>query len=81
MGTLQCALNQRSASTWSLDLTLSEDFPSLLRYPAVNPAGWLERNAGLASSAEYIASMILFESHLGRHGSSYAAIASYPLAG
>ena len=51
------------------------------RSSAVDPAGWLERNAALASSAERIASMILFESHLGRHGSSYAAIASYPLAG
>jgi len=51
------------------------------RSSAVDPAGWLERNAGLASSAEHIASMILFESHLGRHGSSYEAIASYPLAG
>ena len=51
------------------------------RSSAVDPAGWLERNAGLASAPETVASMILFESHLGRHGSSYEAIASYPLTG
>lgn len=50
------------------------------RSAAVDPAGWLERSAGLASGAERVSSMILFESHLGRHGSSYEAIASYPLA-
>lgn len=51
------------------------------RRSAIDPAGWIERNAGLASSAERIGSMILYESHVGRHGSSYEAIASYPLAG
>lgn len=51
------------------------------RSAAVDPAGWLERNAALASGSEPVTSMILFESHLGRHGSSYEAIASYPLAG
>ena len=51
------------------------------RSSAVDPGGWLERNAGLASGAERLASMILFESHLGRHGSTYEAIASYPLTG
>ena len=51
------------------------------RSSAVDPAGWLERNAGLASAPETVASMILFESHHGRHGSSYEAIASFPLAG
>ena len=51
------------------------------RTAAVDPAGWLERNAALASRAEQIGAMILFESHLGRHGSSYEAIASYPLTG
>lgn len=50
------------------------------RSAAVDPAGWLERNAGLASGAERVVSMILFESHLGRYGSSYEAIASFPLA-
>lgn len=48
---------------------------------AVDPAGWLERTAGLASKAERVASMILFESHLGRHGPTYEAVASYRLAG
>ena len=51
------------------------------RSGAVDPAGWLERRAGLASPVERITSMILYESHIGRHGSSYEAIASYPLAG
>ena len=51
------------------------------RSSAVDPGGWLERNAGLASCAERMTSMILFESHLGRHGSAYEAIASYKLAG
>ena len=51
------------------------------RSSAVDPAGWLERNAGLASSAERMSSIILFESHIGRHGSSYEAIACYPLSG
>lgn len=51
------------------------------RRSAVDPAGWIERNAGLAGHPEPIGSMILFESHVGRHGSSYEAVASYPLAG
>ena len=40
------------------------------RSSAVDPAGWLERNARLASPVERIGKMILFESHLGRHGSA-----------
>lgn len=51
------------------------------RSGAVDPADWLERPAGLASGAERATSMILFESHLGRHGPAYEAIASYPLGG
>lgn len=51
------------------------------RAGAVDPAGWLERTAGLASPPERVTSMILFESHLGRHGPTYEAIASYPLSG
>ena len=50
------------------------------RSAAIDPRGWLERNAALAGSAERIGAMILFESHVGRHGSSYETIASYPLA-
>jgi len=57
-------------------ITLARRRPS-----AVDPAGWLERNAGLASGAVPVASMILFESHLGRSGSSYEAVESYPLTG
>ena len=49
------------------------------RRGAVDPAGWLERNAALASGPERVASIILFESHLGRHGSAYEAVASFPL--
>lgn len=48
---------------------------------AVDPGGWLERSAGLSTGAERVAAMILFESHVGRHGSAYEAVASYPLAG
>lgn len=51
------------------------------RSGAIDPAGWLERRAALATPAEPIAEMILYQSHLGRHGSSYEAVASYPLAG
>jgi 2'-5' RNA ligase len=48
---------------------------------AVDPAGWLERRAGLVAAAEPVTAMILYESRPGRHGSSYEAIACYPLAG
>lgn len=48
---------------------------------AVDPAGWLERNAALASEPERVASMILYESRLGRAGPSYEAVARYALAG
>ena len=51
------------------------------RSGAVDPAGWVERNAGLASAPEAMTAMILYESHIGRHGSSYEAIARYPLTG
>lgn len=51
------------------------------RSAAVDPSGWIERQAGLASQAERVASMILYESQLGRHGSSYEAVASFPLTG
>ena len=51
------------------------------RSAAVDPASWLERNAGLTSPAERAAAMILFQSHLSRSGSSYEAIATYPLKG
>ena len=48
---------------------------------AVDPGRWRERNAGLASSTEAVTSMILYESHIGRHGSSYEAMARYSLTG
>lgn len=51
------------------------------RRAAVEPTGWLERNAGLGSGVERATSMILFESNIGRHGSAYEAIATYRLAG
>ncbi len=51
------------------------------RSGAVDPAGWLERRASLSSPAEPVAAMILYQSHLGRHGSAYEAVASYPLTG
>ena len=49
------------------------------RAGAVDPGGWLERNAALASSPERIASMILFESHLGRHGPIYESVSRFSL--
>ena len=51
------------------------------RAGAVDPAGWVERNAGLASHSETVEAMILYESRHGRHGSAYDAIARYPLTG
>jgi 2'-5' RNA ligase len=51
------------------------------RSGSVDPAGWLERRAGLTSATERVAAMILYRSHLGRHGSAYEAIGSYQLAG
>lgn len=51
------------------------------RSGAVDPAGWIERHDGLASPAEQVTAMILYQSHVGRHGSAYDAVASYPLAG
>ena len=51
------------------------------RRGAIDPAGWVERNAGLTSSVEAVAAIILYETQIGRHGSSYEAVARYPLAG
>ncbi len=51
------------------------------RSGAVDPAGWLERRASLTCPSERLATLILYQSHLGRHGSSYEPVASYPLAG
>ena len=51
------------------------------RAGAVEPAGWVERNAGLSSGADTVTAMILYQSHLSRHRSSYEAIARYPLTG
>ena len=51
------------------------------RSGAVDPAGWLQRRATLATPPELIASIILYESHLSRHGSTYEAVATLPLTG
>ena len=51
------------------------------RSGAVDPAGWAERRAGLASDIVTVTSLLLYESHLSRHGSSYEAIETYPLTG
>ncbi|MEO7814752.1 MAG: RNA 2',3'-cyclic phosphodiesterase [Sphingomicrobium sp.] len=51
------------------------------RAGAVDPTGWVERNAGLSSDPALATSMILYESQHGRHGSAYDAIARYPLMG
>jgi RNA 2',3'-cyclic 3'-phosphodiesterase len=44
-------------------------------------ARFLETHAGLASEPFTVESFLLFESHLGREGSSYEAIGRYPLTG
>lgn len=44
---------------------------------AIEP--WLAEHAALSSASFAIEHMLLFESHLGRHGASYEAIARYPL--
>ena len=49
------------------------------RAGAADPADWLERNAGLEGGPGRVDRLILFESHLGRHGPSYEAVAAYPL--
>ncbi|MEO5810403.1 MAG: RNA 2',3'-cyclic phosphodiesterase [Sphingomicrobium sp.] len=51
------------------------------RRDAADPAHWLESNAGLECAGGLIDRLILFESHLGRHGPSYEAVATYPLGG
>ncbi len=42
---------------------------------------FLEAHAGLASAPFTVDSFLLYESHLGREGASYAAIERYPLRG
>ena len=51
------------------------------RRDATDPADWLERNAGLEGGAGRLDRLILFESHLSRHGPGYEAVAAYPLGG
>ncbi len=46
---------------------------------AVDPSDWIERRAALVSAVAHVGSVILYESHLGRHGSSYEAIAAFAL--
>lgn len=41
---------------------------------------WLARHAGLASEPFTLSHLILYESHLGRAGATYEAIARWPLA-
>ena len=49
------------------------------RSSAVDPGDWLERNAGLTSGGERVASMTLYESRLSRQGAHYEPVARYPL--
>lgn len=49
------------------------------RRGADDPAIWLEANAGLSAGPDPASHFILYESHLGRDGSVYEAIARYPL--
>ena len=44
-----------------------------------HPDLWIEARAGLSSDLVMVSHLTLFESHLGRHGPTYEAIARYPL--
>ncbi|MCJ7420613.1 RNA 2',3'-cyclic phosphodiesterase [Sphingomicrobium astaxanthinifaciens] len=46
---------------------------------ALDPRGWTERWAGLASPAVRLERFVLFESQLGRHGPTYHEVASVRL--
>jgi RNA 2',3'-cyclic 3'-phosphodiesterase len=49
------------------------------RKSGIDPAGWLEAHAALIADPEPVGEFILFESHLGRDGPHYEAIADFPL--
>ena len=49
------------------------------RKSGADPAGWLESHAALAATPEPVGEFILYESHLGRDGPHYEAVAGYPL--
>ena len=49
------------------------------RKSGADPAAWLETHAALAADAERIGEFILYQSHLGRDGPHYEAIAEFPL--
>ena len=51
------------------------------RKAAVDPGNWLEAHAGLSAPPEPADSFILYESHLGRDGAHYEAVATFPLSG
>lgn len=51
------------------------------RRGADDPAAWLERHAGLSSPPATCAHLILYESRLGRDGSTYEPVLRVPLAG
>ena len=47
--------------------------------PAADPTGWLEAHAALSAPPEPVGEFILYESHLGRDGPHYEAVAEYRL--
>jgi RNA 2',3'-cyclic 3'-phosphodiesterase len=49
------------------------------RRSGADPAGWIEAHAALAAEPEPIGEFILYESHLGRDGPHYEAIAEFRL--
>ena len=49
------------------------------RKAAADPAAWLEAHAALAADPEMVGEFTLFESHLGRDGPHYEAVAEFPL--
>ena len=49
------------------------------RKASADPAAWLEAHAALAADPQMVDEFTLFESHLGRDGPHYEAVASYRL--
>lgn len=49
------------------------------RKSGMDPTAWLETHAALAADPEPVGEFILYESHLGRDGPHYEAVASYRL--
>ena len=49
------------------------------RRTGADPSAWLETHAALAAESEAVSEFILYESHLGRDGPHYEAVANFAL--